>query len=139
MCSSFNKSATPSCMGPPEPTAMGDRVRVLVVDDSAYVRKVVRQMLSASPEIEVVGVARDGEEALELVEQTRPDVITLDLNMPRLDGLSFLRHQMARRPVPVVILSAAKDRQAAIVQAFDAGVVVIHKPTGLATDRMFDV
>src|ERR671929_173040 len=68
-------------------------VRVLVVDDSAYVRKVVRQMLSRSPFLEVVGAARDGAEALELVEQLRPDVVTLDLNMPELDGLDFLRRR----------------------------------------------
>ena len=119
---------------------MGERVRVLIVDDSAYVRKVVRQMLSASPVVEVVGAARDGEEALQLVHETRPDVVTLDLNMPRLDGLSFLRHQMARRAVPVVILSATKDRRDTIAEAFDAGAVdVVYKPTALASDRMFDL
>ncbi len=69
-------------------------VRVLVVDDSAYVRKVVKQMLSRSPFIEVVGIARDGKEALELVEQLNPDVVTTDLIMPNMDGLEFLREQM---------------------------------------------
>src|SRR6476660_3536157 len=88
---------------------MSEIARVLIVDDSAYVRKVVRQMLSRSPFLEVVGAARDGEEALELVEQLRADVVTLDLNMPRLGGLDFLRRQMARRPIPVVLLSAASE------------------------------
>ncbi len=87
-----------------------DRVlRVLVIDDSAYVRKVVKQMLSRSPFIEVVGAARDGREALELVEQLQPDVITCDLIMPELDGVGFVREQMRRRPVPIIIMSIASE------------------------------
>jgi len=70
---------------------MTEIVRVLVVDDSAYVRKVVRQMLSRSPFIEVVGAARDGREALDLAAELRPDVITCDLIMPELDGVGFIR------------------------------------------------
>ena len=70
-------------------------VRVLIVDDSAYVRKVVAQMLSRSPSIEVVGTARDGADALEMVEELRPDVVTCDLNMPVLDGIGFVAAQMA--------------------------------------------
>ena len=78
-----------------------DRVlRVLVVDDSAYVRKVIKQMLSRSPFIEVVGAARDGQEALEMVEQLAPDVVTCDLIMPVLDGVGFVREQMSRRARP---------------------------------------
>ena len=119
---------------------MGGIVRVLIVDDSAYVRKVVRQMLSRSPFLEVVGAARDGEEALELVEQLRPDVVTLDLNMPKLDGLDFLRRQMARRPVPVVLLSAASESGELVMRALDAGAVdVVQKPTALASERVLDV
>lgn len=119
---------------------MGGVVRVLIVDDSAYVRKVVRQMLSRSPFLEVVGAARDGEEALELVEQLRPDVVTLDLNMPQVDGLDFLRRQMARRPVPVVLLSAASESGEEVIRALDAGAVdVVQKPTALASERVLDV
>jgi two-component system chemotaxis response regulator CheB len=115
-------------------------VRVLIVDDSAYVRKAVRQMLSRSPFIEVVGAARDGEEALELVEQLTPDVVTLDLTMPRSDGLDFLQKQMARRPVPVIVLSAASESGEQVMQALDAGAVaVVQKPTALATDRVFEI
>ena len=76
---------------------MIELVRVLIVDDSAYVRKVIRQMLSRSPFLEVVGAARDGNEALEMVEELKPDVITCDLIMPQLDGVGFIRAQMARR------------------------------------------
>src|SRR5688500_4419540 len=91
---------------PPEAAAL-TLIRTLVVDDSAFVRKAVREMLSRSPFIEVVGVARDGEEALQLCEVLQPDVVTCDLMMPRLDGVGFVRQQMARRPVPIVLLSAS--------------------------------
>ena len=119
---------------------MGGVVRVLIVDDSAFVRKVVRQMLSRSPFLEVVGAARDGVEALEMVEQLRPDVVTLDLNMPQMDGLDFLRRQMARRPVPVVLLSAASESGEQVMRALDAGAVdVVQKPTALASERVLEV
>lgn len=118
-----------------------DRVlRVLVVDDSAYVRKVVKQMLLRSPFIEVVGTARDGEEALELVEQLRPDVVTLDLIMPRLDGIGFLREQMRCRPLPVVICSIASESGEAALQALEAGAVdFMQKPTALATEKVYEM
>ena len=77
---------------------MDQLVRVLIVDDSAFVRKVIKQMLSRSPFLDVVGVARDGVEALEMVAELRPDVVTLDLNMPGTDGIAFLRQQMAAGP-----------------------------------------
>jgi len=118
-----------------------DRVlRVLVVDDSAFVRKVVKQILSRSPFIEVVGTAHDGEEALEMVEQLNPDVVTLDLIMPHMDGVEFLRKQMARRPVPVVIVSIASDISEMALAALDAGAVdFIHKPTALATEKVYEI
>ncbi|MDY3554847.1 chemotaxis-specific protein-glutamate methyltransferase CheB [Gemmata sp. JC717] len=119
---------------------MNDVVRVLIVDDSAFVRKSVRQMLARSPFLEVVGVARDGDEALEQVEALRPDVVTLDLHMPRSDGLDFLKRQMARRPVPVVVLSAAGEGDELAVRALEAGAVeVVQKPTALATEKVFEV
>ena len=118
-----------------------DRVlRVLVIDDSAYVRKVVKQMLLRSPFIEVVGAARDGREALELVEQLQPDVITCDLIMPELDGVGFVREQMRRRPVPIIIMSIASETGDAALTALDAGAVdFIQKPTALATEKIFEV
>ena len=118
-----------------------DRVlRVLVIDDSAYVRKVVKQMLSRSPFIEVVGAARDGREALEMVEQLRPDVITCDLIMPELDGVGFVREQMRRWPVPILIMSIANETGDAALTALDAGAVdFVQKPTALATEKIFEV
>ena len=115
-------------------------LRVLVVDDSAYIRKVVRQMLLRSPFIEVVGTARDGAEALELIEQLDPDVVTLDLMMAGMDGLTFLRAQMARRPIPVVVVSIANEGSEAVLQALDAGAVdFVQKPTALATEKVFQI
>jgi two-component system chemotaxis response regulator CheB len=115
-------------------------VKVLVVDDSAYVRKVVTQMLSRSPFLEVVGTARDGREALEIASEKEPDVITCDLNMPEMDGVAFVRHQMARRPVPIVIISVASQSGEQVLAALDAGAVdFLQKPTALASDRLLDI
>ncbi|MCA1614942.1 MAG: chemotaxis response regulator protein-glutamate methylesterase [Acidobacteria bacterium] len=118
-----------------------DRVlKVLVVDDSAYVRKVVKQMLSRSPFLEVVGTARDGREALELAEQLDPDVVTCDLIMPELDGVGFVREQMRRRPLPIIIMSIASETGEAALTALDAGAVdFVQKPTALATEKIFEV
>lgn len=115
-------------------------VRVLVVDDSAYVRKVVTQMLARSPFIEVVGTARDGQEALEMAAALDPDVITCDLNMPEMDGVTFVREQMARRPVAVVIISIAAGAGEQVLAALDAGAIdFVQKPTALATERLMDM
>ncbi len=115
-------------------------VKVLVVDDSAFVRKMVKQMLSRSPFIDVVGTARDGEEALELVETLKPDVVTLDMIMPRMDGLEFLRTQMAKAPLPVVVVSIASERGETALEALDLGAVdFIQKPTALATSKINEI
>jgi two-component system, chemotaxis family, protein-glutamate methylesterase/glutaminase len=117
-----------------------DVARVLVVDDSAYVRKVVSQMLSRSPFLEVVGTARDGVEALELVDELRPDVVTCDLNMPVLDGGEFVRTQMERRPIPIVIVSIAAEAGVQVLAALDAGAIdFVQKPTALATEKLMDI
>ncbi len=119
---------------------MSEVVRVLVVDDSAYVRKVVAQMLARSPFMEVVGSARDGEEALEMAAELDPDVITCDLNMPVMDGVAFVRTQMARRPIAIVIISIAAGAGEQVLAALDAGAVdFVQKPTALATERLMDM
>lgn len=119
---------------------MNTVVKVLVVDDSAYVRKMVSQMLSRSPFVEVVGTARDGREALALVEETSPDVITCDLNMPEMDGVSFVRAQMARRPTPIVIISVASQSGERVLAALEAGAIdFVQKPTALASDRILEL
>lgn len=84
---------------------MSERVRVLVVDDSALMRKLIPHILSRDPDIEVVGTAMDGAFALKKIEELRPDVVTLDLEMPRVDGMETLRHIMRRTPLPVILFS----------------------------------
>lgn len=115
-------------------------LKVLVVDDSAYVRKVVRQMLSRSAFLEVVGVARDGREALELVAELQPDVVTCDLIMPEMGGVEFVREQMRRRPIPIVIMSVANETGEMALTALDAGAVdFVQKPTALASEKILEV
>ncbi|MGK7900354.1 MAG: chemotaxis-specific protein-glutamate methyltransferase CheB [Hormoscilla sp.] len=119
---------------------MNKVVRVLIVDDSAYVRKVIKQMLSRSPFIEVVGTARDGEEALEMIDIYNPDVVTLDLIMPQMDGVKFLIQQMEKRPVPVVVVSIANEGGETGQAALYAGAVdFVQKPTALATDKIYEI
>jgi two-component system chemotaxis response regulator CheB len=119
---------------------MTELIRVLIVDDSAYVRKVIRQMLSRSPFIEIAGIARDGREALELAAELEPDVITCDLIMPQLDGVGFIREQMSRRPVPIVVVSVASESGELVLAALDAGAVdFVQKPTALASDRLLEI
>lgn len=119
---------------------MSEIIRVLVVDDSAYVRKVITKMLSRSPFIEVVGIAHDGAEALEKVVELKPDVITLDLIMPEMDGVAFIHKQMARSPVPIVVVSIADQGGEKVLAALDAGAVdFIQKPTALATEQILNI
>ncbi len=97
-------------------------------------------MLSTSPHLEVVGAARDGREALELVESLRPDVVTSDLMMPELDGIGFVREQMRRRALPIVMMSSQDENSAETLAALDAGAVdFVQKPTALATEKIFEV
>lgn len=119
---------------------MDQLIRVLIVDDSAYVRKVLKQILTRSPFIEVVGAARDGQEALEMVETLNPDVVVSDLIMPRMDGIAFLREQMARRPLPVIIISITNEGGELALAALDAGAIdFVQKPTALATEKILEV
>jgi two-component system chemotaxis response regulator CheB len=107
--------------------------RVLVVDDSAFMRRLISQILEESGEFEVAGVARDGNEALGLVHALNPDIVTLDVDMPELDGLGALGHIMSDAPRPVVMLSAGttKGGQAATLRALELGAVdFVLKPSG---------
>lgn len=118
----------------PRATPPGDLarpVRVLVVDDSAYMRHVISKSLNSAAGLTVVAAARDGREALELISRLAPDVVTLDVEMPRLDGLSTLREIMATQPLPVVMLSSLTTQGASeTVQALAAGAVdFVAKPT----------
>ncbi len=116
---------------------MNHRVRVLVVDDSATMRGLIRAILSRDPAIEVVGDAADAVEARAKIKALDPDVLTLDLEMPGMNGLDFLDKIMALRPMPVVIVSAMTERgAAATVRALAAGAFeCFPKPANLAAIR----
>lgn len=116
------------------------RTRVLVVDDSAFARKVVREVLAASPLLEVVGIARDGLEALEKIAELKPDVVTLDLVMPELDGLGVLKALPARGGPRVVVVSMSDAQSDLAIEALASGAIdFVHKPTSLATERLYDL
>ncbi|MEZ4408100.1 MAG: response regulator [Polyangiales bacterium] len=118
---------------------MTARVRVLVVDDSAFARKVLRESLGAHPSIEVVGYARDGLDALEQIEALRPDVVTLDLEMPQLDGVGVLR-ALAGRDAPRVVLTTAASDEARVAEALAAGAVdAVRKPTAVARVELYEM
>lgn len=108
----------------------GDRISVLIVDDSAAVRRALGEIIDSAPDLEVLAVAPDPYKAVEKMRAAVPDVIFLDIEMPRMDGLTFLRKIMAQRPIPVVICSTlTEEGSTAFMQALEAGAVeVIAKP-----------
>lgn len=117
-----------------DPTNSKKAIRVLVVDDSAFMRFTITKHLSDHPEIQVIGSARDGNEALELIPKLNPDVVTMDVEMPHLDGLSTLREVMTRFPRPVVMFSSlTAEGTSETVQALTIGAVdFIAKPSNKA-------
>lgn len=100
-----------------------------MVDDSAYNRRNIAEVFAGSPEVEVVGKAADGEEALRLASLLKPDVITLDLEMPRMDGFTFLRILMSRQPTPVIVVSSYSQKEN-VFKALELGALdFVAKPT----------
>ena len=81
-------------------------IKVLIVDDSAFMRKALSMMMEDDPNIKVIGTARDGEEGIEKVRSLKPDLVTMDIEMPRMDGLTALREIMRTDPVPVMMVSS---------------------------------
>ena len=109
---------------------MSKRIRVLIVDDSALVRRILTELLSVDPELEVVGTASDAYMAREKIKQLNPDVLTLDVEMPKMDGVTFLRNLMRLRPMPVVMVSSLTESGAEItLDALSVGAVdFVSKP-----------
>ena len=116
-------------------------VNVLIAEDSSYQRKIISDMLSEHPKIEIIDIARDGEEAIDKIEKSNPDVLLLDLIMPKMDGLTLFRYLSKHYPVPTIIFSALDPQQASkelndsiealILGAFD----YIIKPSGIWKDE----
>jgi two-component system chemotaxis response regulator CheB len=115
------------------------RVRVLVVDDSAFARKVMREVLAAEGDVEIVGLAHNGLEALEKVKELRPDVLTLDLLMPELGGVGVLQamSEWPDRPHAVVVTTLRETSEVGVAALAAGAFDVVEKPTAIATDRLY--
>ena len=120
---------------------MSDRIRVLVVDDSALMRKLIPAILARDSSIEVVGTAMDGAFALKKIEELQPDVVTLDLEMPRMDGMEMLRLIMKRAPLPIILFSThSKEGGYATLKALALGAVdFLQKPKDAATGHLEEI
>jgi two-component system chemotaxis response regulator CheB len=119
--------------------ALRRSIKVLVVDDSAYNRKAISEILEGIPEAVIVGKAADGQEALQLALVERPDVITLDLEMPRMDGFAFLRLLMSAQPTPVIVISAYAEKEN-VFRALELGALdFVAKPTAKISPEIYDV
>jgi two-component system chemotaxis response regulator CheB len=114
---------------------MSAPVKVLIVDDSASVRNLFARQLSQDPGIEVVGTAPDPYVARDLIVEKNPDVLTLDIEMPRMDGITFLRKLMAHKPMPVIIVSSLSPRGGELaLEALECGAVEVLCKPGSAYD-----
>src|SRR5271167_3019459 len=116
----------------PPISATPRKIKVLIVDDSAIVRQILSETVAAEADMEVVGTAPDPYVALEKILSLHPDVLTLDIEMPRMDGLTFLKRLMRERPLPAIIISSLGQAScAATLEALRCGAVdVLAKPAG---------
>lgn len=116
-----------------------EKVRVLVIDDSAFNRRAIIGMLEGLPDIEIIGYACDGEEGLYKILRLKPDLITLDLEMPRMDGFTLLRIVMQKQPTPVIIVSSRSDDEN-VFKALELGAVeFVPKPTAQVTPALLNI
>ncbi len=115
------------------------KIRVVVIDDSAYNRRTITKMLEAMPNVDVVGYATDGEEGIRKIVELKPDLATLDLEMPKMDGFTLLRIVMNSFPTPIIVISA-KSEDERVFKALELGAVdFIAKPTGKISDELLKI
>ena len=110
----------------------GKKIRVLVVDDSNFMRKVLENIYNGDEQMQVVGSAKDGREAVAMAESLKPDVVSMDINMPHVDGLQATAEIMTRNPKPIVIVSSeSKEGAASTLRALELGAIeFVAKPSG---------
>jgi two-component system, chemotaxis family, protein-glutamate methylesterase/glutaminase len=108
-----------------------EKIKVLVVDDAAFMVKAVSELLESDPDIEILGSAKNGQDGLQKIKTLHPDVVTLDIDMPVMDGVTAIRHIMIEAPVPIVVLSSLFSDGAITFEALRLGVVdFLPKPSG---------
>ncbi len=119
---------------------MAGKVKILIVDDSPLVRQTLSGIYNADPRLTVVGIAGDPYKAIEFLKHTKPDVISLDIEMPRMDGLSFLKALMVKHPIPVVILSTLTEKGSKkALEAMALGAIeMVSKPKLHQKDELLD-
>lgn len=116
---------------------MNDKIKVLIADDAAFMRKTIRKILESEKRFAIVGTAKNGQEAIKMNNELLPDVVTLDIDMPVMDGITALKHIMVERPVPVVVVSSLSYETNVTFEAFRLGVVdFIPKPTGAISKEL---
>lgn len=121
---------------------MTDRIKVLVVDDSALMRKTLKEIIMTDPGLEVIGTARNGQDAIEKAHELNPDVITMDINMPVMDGLTSMQYIMYENPqVPVLIISSITTEGALTTfEALELGAFdFVAKPSGTVSSNIYIV
>jgi len=118
---------------------MADKIKVIIVDDASFMIKALSEMLGSDPDIDVVGVAKNGQEGLQKIKELKPDVITLDVDMPVMDGIRTVRHIMIESPVPIVMLSSLFNHGEITFEALRLGVVdFLPKPSGAISKDIRD-
>ncbi|MBN2520321.1 MAG: response regulator, partial [Bacteroidales bacterium] len=118
---------------------MREKKKVLVVDDSAVVRQALSAIINSDPELEVMGTAADPYIAVRKIQKEIPDVITLDIEMPRMDGLTFLKKIMSQHPMPVVVISSLTDKgTATAIRALEYGAVEVFSKPRYSSREFFE-
>jgi two-component system, chemotaxis family, protein-glutamate methylesterase/glutaminase len=118
-------------------STMDGPIKALIVDDALFMRKAISEILETDAGLQIVGTARDGLDGLHKIKELKPDVVTLDIDMPRMDGLAAIRHIMIESPVPVVVLSSLFSDGAVTFEALRLGVVdFVPKPSGAISEDM---